>query len=424
MLEPLLRLSASEMVLVQLEGGTILEDGDAPFAATEARSLQVVRKVQKWLEEGDYSIVKMLGCKSITRSAGLYFQTDLVTHEGSEFVVKKLSCNRASNSEKRQAMRDIEKLASLTHPNLMKVYEVVMKPGGTNEYYDNSVVDWIHFSMNYHPATLESKLKRAVKHKKAFAPERVMKWLMGAMVAFEFLHDLGMLHKNLKFSKLFLTRVDQVQVGGLEPVPQWISSQTVCETCDSLRCVPGPECLTASPYTWHCDLWSMGFILFTICALRPPLECFDASSMVRAIRSYTEPPPLPPEYQEVFGSVCRRMMSRDCALRPSARQVVEEVKRSCQDASWHDSGSQSNKRVRKSVSDPSSATKRRDKASLLRSLSEARSLVQGFRGYKLRSLHRCIPETSESSDAAATQKNCVEKSEFDKVVILPPIDVA
>lgn len=322
LLQPLLDIPASEMTLIEMERGAILEDDDVLLEAASARALQVVREISTWLERGEYRSVKRLGVKATCRSSGMFYQADLVIHQDSKFVVKSISCAKAATKQKRQAVRESQMFLKLRHPNLIRYYEVALKPSDHE--------DWIFLSMDYCPLTLSSKLLKARVEKKALATWQVMQWLTQGLLALEYLHESHIVHQHLKCSKLLLTQDGTLKVGGLLPDHRWatVGAGSYGDP-DPFPWIISPELLASNQYTWHCDIWTMGCILYTMCALKPP---FETMSIVNSHLKHAEAkvPSLPREYRDAFGSICSKMLSFDSGVRPRAQDVLEEIKYSNQ----------------------------------------------------------------------------------------------
>ena len=97
------------------------------------------------------------------------------------------------------------------------------------------------------------------------------------------LHDLSIVHREVKCANLFLTSDGILKLGDLNvsKVAKWGMLQT--QTGTPYYC--SPEVWQGKSYDFKSDIWSAGCVLYEMCALTPP---FNAQSMEGLCRKICE----------------------------------------------------------------------------------------------------------------------------------------
>jgi NIMA (never in mitosis gene a)-related kinase len=81
------------------------------------------------------------------------------------------------------------------------------------------------------------------------------------------LHDLKIVHRDIKCANLFLTKEGILKLGDLnvsKVAKGMLSTQTGTPYYAS------PEVWQDRPYDLKSDIWSVGCVLFEMCTLQPP----------------------------------------------------------------------------------------------------------------------------------------------------------
>uniref|UniRef100_A0A6B2LDB9 non-specific serine/threonine protein kinase n=1 Tax=Arcella intermedia TaxID=1963864 RepID=A0A6B2LDB9_9EUKA len=170
-----------------------------------------------------------------------------------KFAVKEMKTSSKMENRK----NEIQLLKKMDHPYIIKLYDV----------FESSSV--LFYVMEYFP----SETLLSVLEKKERLPENEAKIIMRqAFSSIEYIHSLGIVHRNLKLEKFLCA------TSSISPVIKLIdfalskikaekySLMTVCGTTDSAA----PEVLLGDGYGAPVDVWSLGVVMYTLlCGYTP-----------------------------------------------------------------------------------------------------------------------------------------------------------
>ena len=90
------------------------------------------------------------------------------------------------------------------------------------------------------------------------------------------IHDRKILHRDIKGQNVFLTRSGIVKLGDLGIARVLTHTKEFAKTMVGTPYYLSPEIVANRPYSFKSDIWSMGVMLYELCALKPP---FDGTSL-------------------------------------------------------------------------------------------------------------------------------------------------
>ena len=104
-----------------------------------------------------------------------------------------------------------------------------------------------------------------------------MIWTYAAQIlqALKYLHDLNILHRDLKGANVFISDNGQsIKLGDLNVSK--VAKSSYAKTQTGTPYYLSPEVWKGEPYNSKCDVWSLGCVLYELAALSPP---FTANSL-------------------------------------------------------------------------------------------------------------------------------------------------
>jgi NIMA (never in mitosis gene a)-related kinase len=166
---------------------------------------------------------------------------------------------------------------------------------------------------------LQNKIKE--QRGKPFSEAQILEWFTQICLGLKHIHDRKILHRDLKGQNIFLTSKGIVKIGDFG------IAKVLANTMQNARTVVGtpyylsPEIVNSKPYNFKSDMWSMGVILYELCALKPP---FDAPSLhflaMKIVRGAFNP--LPNTFSSEMKSLVGQLLNVNDRNRPDVNKVL------------------------------------------------------------------------------------------------------
>ena len=255
-----------------------------------------------------YSVVKIIG-------RGSFGTAYLVRRKADSFlyVMKKLVLEQLGQRERAEAMNECAVLTKLrNHPNIVRVIEHFIDDGRlciVMEYADGG--------------DLAKRIEAQVASKSNFLEELVINWFVQICLALKHAHDRKILHRDLKPQNIFLTAKNSVRLGDFGISKVLSNTLSVASTCVGTPLYLAPELCEGKEYDSKSDVWSLGAILYELCALQPPFTANTMPALVMRICG-NDPPPLASEISEPTRTLADRLLDKDPRQRPRVHDILKE----------------------------------------------------------------------------------------------------
>ncbi len=229
-------------------------------------------------------------------------------------VIKAIDLGNMSEDEKGEAIQEGKILEKLDHPNIIKFKEVYIDDK-SNKQILNIVMDFAD------GGDLQQRIRG--QKGKFFNETTILDWFTQICLSIKHIHDRKILHRDIKSQNIFLTKNGLVKLGDFG------IAKCLNKTMDKAKTIVGtpyylsPEIVQNRPYSFKSDIWSLGVLLYEMCALKMP---FDAQNLpllsLKIIRcSYN---PLPPNFSRELRSLVNIMLSVDTNKRFSINEVLSK----------------------------------------------------------------------------------------------------
>jgi serine/threonine protein kinase len=187
---------------------------------------------------------------------------------------------------------EIESLRKLRHPNIVRL----LGYGEEDEYH--------YYAMELvEGQSLEEELSAG----RQFTWQDVLGFGVQTCRALKHAHDRGIIHRDIKPANLLLARDGTVKLSDFGIAKLFghtglTADGGVLGTAEYMS----PEQADGRPVTQRCDLYSLGGVLYTLLARRPPFKASSLPEMLQ-LQRFAEPEPLrrfapnvPPEFEELI----------------------------------------------------------------------------------------------------------------------------
>lgn len=250
----------------------------------------------------DYTVLRVIGQGSFGRAL-------LVRQESSnqKFAMKEVRLPK-SFPDTQNSRREAVLLAKMKHPNIVAFKESFEAEGHlyiVMEYCDGG--------------DLMQKIKQ--QKGKLLPEDMILNWFIQICLGVNHIHKKRVLHRDIKSKNVFLTQSGKVKLGDFGSARLLSSPMAFAYTYVGTPYYVPPEIWENQPYNNKSDIWSLGCILYELCALKHP---FQANSWKNLILKICQGPihPLPAQYSYKLQCLVKQMLKRSPSQRPSATTLL------------------------------------------------------------------------------------------------------
>jgi serine/threonine protein kinase len=226
------------------------------------------------------------------------------------YALKKVKMLNLSDKEKENALNEVRILASIMHQNVIAYKEAFIDEASSclclvMEYADNGDV--------FQKICTYQKRETYIKEKKI--------WYIFIQIVrgLKALHDRKILHRDMKSANIFLYRDMQAKLGDLNVSK--IVKKGLSYTQTGTPYYASPEVWRDMPYDSKSDIWSLGCVLYEMCALVPPFRADDMQGLYKKVIK-GKYPRIPEHFSQEMATVTKFMLQTSPSYRPNCDQIL------------------------------------------------------------------------------------------------------
>ncbi|NXT09261.1 NEK5 kinase, partial [Prunella fulvescens] len=182
-------------------------------------------------------------------------------------VIKEINLTKMPVKEKEASEKEVILLAKMKHANIVTFYASLQEKNKlyiVMEYCDGGDL-----------------MKRInMQHGVLFDEDQVLSWFVQISLGLKHIHDKKILHRDVKAQNVFLSNNGKVaKLGDFGIARQLNSTTEFAHTCVGTPYYLSPEICENRPYNNKTDIWSLGCVLYELCALKHPVSTFQGNSL-------------------------------------------------------------------------------------------------------------------------------------------------
>ncbi|NXK96609.1 NEK2 kinase, partial [Formicarius rufipectus] len=261
----------------------------------------------------DYEVLLTIGagsygkCRKVRRKA-----------DGKILVWKELDYGAMTESEKQMLVSEVNLLRELRHPNIVRYYDRIIDRSSTTLYIVMEYCDGGDL------ASLIAKCskERHVKSVQSF----VLRVLTQLTLALKECHRRSdgavTVHRDLKPANVFLDGKQNVKLGDFGLARILHHDTGFARTFVGTPYYMSPEQMNYMSYNEKSDIWSLGCLLYELCALSPPFTASSQKELAEKIRE-GKFRRIPYRYSEQLNELLKEMLNVKDYCRPSVEDILQ-----------------------------------------------------------------------------------------------------
>ena len=216
----------------------------------------------------DFKIERQLG-------KGSFSSVYLVTRIADQkiYALKSVTMDKLTKKEQQNSVNEVRILASVSHPNVIGYIEAF--------WDDNNQT--LNIVMEYaDDGDLQTKIHQMKKNNGMFEEEIIWSYAIQMIEGLKALHDKKIMHRDLKSANIFLSKNKNknkkiCKIGDMNVSK--VVKEKVLMTQTGTPYYASPEVWNDKPYSYKSDLWSIGCVIYELCALKPPFKGKDLDEL-------------------------------------------------------------------------------------------------------------------------------------------------
>ncbi|KIM30710.1 hypothetical protein M408DRAFT_66054 [Serendipita vermifera MAFF 305830] len=250
--------------------------------------------------------------------------------DGQFYARKELNFERMSDRDKKQIVAEVNILKDLNHENIVRYHD----------RFVDTEQGMLYIVMEYcGGGDLAGVINSTKKRGQHIAEDTVWDYFLQIVLALHHCHSphikpgsatevlpnvikrTPILHRDLKPENVFLDANGVVKLGDFGLSKQ-LGAQAFTNTYVGTPYYMSPELFGELHYDTKSDIWSLGCLIYELCALNPPFHEAQTHAELASYVRKGRVPTLPSQYGHYLQAAIKAMMSLEPAKRPSAANLL------------------------------------------------------------------------------------------------------
>ena len=230
--------------------------------------------------------------------------------DGNIYALKKVKILKLSEKEKENALNEVRILASIKSNFVVSYKEAFF------DEKDNTLCIIMEF------ADSGDLYQKIVQHKKSaifFEEYEIWRIFIQLVKGLKSLHDLKILHRDMKSANVFLFSNGSAKLGDLNVSK--VVKKGLGYTQTGTPYYASPEVWKDKPYDNKSDVWSLGCVLYEMITLRPPFRAKNMEGLYQKVikGQYNK---IPEKFSDDLFKVVQFLLQVNPNKRPSCEEIL------------------------------------------------------------------------------------------------------
>lgn len=263
----------------------------------------------------DYDILYTIGSGSYGKCLKVRRKND-----GKTLVWKEMDYGSMSEGEKQQLVSEVNLLRELKHEYIVRYYDRIIDRSSSRLYL---VMEYCS------GGDLASLISRRRKERSFIEEDFILKVFAQLVLALQECHiqrkKLGqgkVLHRDLKPANVFLDESNNVKLGDFGLARVLNHDTSFAKTFVGTPYYMSPEQMNKLSYNEKSDIWSLGCLVYELCALLPPFTAANQNLLAVKIKD-GKFRRIPSKYSDKLQECISLMLKTTAARRPSIDEILK-----------------------------------------------------------------------------------------------------
>ena len=231
--------------------------------------------------------------------------------DGLIYALKKVKFLKLKEKEKLNALNEIRILSSINNQNIISYKEAFF------DEKDSTLNIIMEYADKGDLFQLISEYKKKKEH---FEENEIWDALIQLLNGLKALHELNILHRDLKSANVFLFSNGLAKLGDLNVSK--VTRKGLGYTQTGTPYYASPEVWKNQPYDNKSDVWSLGCVIYEMCKLIPPFQAKSMDELYKKIvRGFY--PQIPSRYSDDLKEIIKLMIQTEVGARPSCDELLK-----------------------------------------------------------------------------------------------------
>ncbi|KAF8515845.1 kinase-like domain-containing protein [Hysterangium stoloniferum] len=244
--------------------------------------------------------------------------------DGVVLARKELNFERMTERDRKQIVAEVNILKDLCHENIVRYHDRYVDR-------DNGI---LYILMEYcGGGDLGSIIKSCSRNNRPLPEDTIWGYFLQILLALHHCHFPStdesnspprqqILHRDLKPENVFLDENQVIKLGDFG-LSKALGVAGFANTYVGTPYYMSPELMQEKSYDAKSDIWSLGCLMYELCALKPPFHEAKTHNELSIFIRNGRIPPLPRGYSQSLHQVIKAMLNINPAMRPSAQQLLQ-----------------------------------------------------------------------------------------------------